>query len=117
MDQLRFTDTNSADDSQGGAFGLDGNQYLVIIISAIAGIGIVLLLFTGMHMGLGVSAVMGALPVVIATSYIIFFKRGKPAGYDMDLFETNIVGKDFAFNPRAKRSPLIQSSTSEIRKL
>ena len=109
MDQLRFTDTNSADDSQGGAFGLDGNQYLVIIIAAIAGIGIVLLLFNGLQMSLGVSAVAGAMPFVISMVYIFGFKRGKPAGYDIDLFDTHIVGKDFNFNPHAKRSPLLKS--------
>lgn len=108
MDQLRFTDTNSADDSQGGAFGLDGNQYLVIIIAAIAGIGIVLLLFNGMQMGLGVSAAVGALPFIVSMVYIFVFKRGKPAGYDIDLFDTHVIGKDFSFNPRAKRTPLLK---------
>ena len=36
MTALRHTETNSADDSAGRAFGLDGNLYLPVLLAVLA---------------------------------------------------------------------------------
>ena len=44
MNELRFTDTNAADDSAGRVFGLDGNLYLPVVSGLVAGV----VLFAGL---------------------------------------------------------------------
>ena len=44
MSDLRFTDTNAADDSAGRVFGLEGNLYLPVVGGFVAGV----LLFAGL---------------------------------------------------------------------
>jgi hypothetical protein len=38
MSDLRFTDTNAADDSAGRVFGLEGNLYLPVVGGFVAGV-------------------------------------------------------------------------------
>lgn len=87
MTDLRQTETNSADDSTGRAFGLDGNLYLPILLTglgALAG-------FAGLTLGGGLhpatAGSVAALPVITVVGWILGLRQGRPAGYDRDLIE------------------------------
>jgi hypothetical protein len=94
MHDLRFTETNSGDDSAGRAFGLDGNLYLPVVGALLLAMGV----FAGLHyagLRLPVAAAAGAMPVIGTVAWIVFLKHGKPAGYDRDLIDGLLGGNNF----------------------
>ena len=104
MNELRLTDTNAADDSAGSVWGLDGNLFMPVVASAALSIGLVLILFSVLHIAWWLSFPIGLLPFVGTLGYVLFFKQGKPPGYDRDLFELWIVGRGFSFNAQDQTS-------------
>ena len=53
--ELRFTDTNAADDSAGRAFGLEGDLYLPVVIAVVAAVGLFALSNLALHVSLGLA--------------------------------------------------------------
>lgn len=96
MQNLRLTDTNAADDSAGSVWGLDGNLFMPVIASAALSIGILLVLFSALHVHWLVSTLLGAIPFAVTLAYILLFKQGKPPGYDRDLLELWTSGRGFS---------------------
>ena len=96
MQNLRFTDTNAADDSGGSVWGLDGNLFMPVVASAALSIGVVLILFAMFHVYWLVSFAIGAVPFVGTLIYVLLFKQGKPPGYDRDLFDLWTTGRGFS---------------------
>ena len=99
--ELRFTETNSADDSAGKTWGLEGNLFWFIAGGAFASVILLLLLFSVSHGTLLSALVPSLVPTGIATLYVFAFRQGKPAGYDIDLFELWL--KDRGFGPETPR--------------
>ena len=80
MHELRITDTNSANDSKGRAFGLEGNDFLYVLIAFV---------FT--------------CPIVaVPLAWVVLLRHNKPAGYAEDWFDQCIGGDGFSFAPRAQ---------------
>jgi len=95
MEDLRYTDTNAADDSAGRAFGLDGNLYMpaaIAVVGALIGFTVLNFVF---HAGLLASGLLVALPLAAVLGWILFLKHNRPAGYDRDLIATWCGGGDF----------------------
>lgn len=110
MADLRFTDTNAADDSGGSVWGLEGNLFIPVLIALVLSIGLLLLLMGAYHWPWLISIVIGAVPFLGTLGYILLFKQGKPPGYDKDLFELYTNGNGFSFNPQIQdgyRSPAL----------
>ena len=86
MKHLRFTPTNSADDSKGHSLGLEGDQFLYIIGGLVAG---VFLLLACMKSGMspGLSMVIAGLPIPLCALFLFTFKIGKPPRYTKDLLQ------------------------------
>jgi hypothetical protein len=99
MTELRLTDTNAADDSAGSVWGLDGNLFMPVVASAALSIGVVLVLFSFLHLAWWLSYPLGAVPFGGTLAYVLLLKQGKPPGYDFDVFELWITGPGFSFNP------------------
>lgn len=93
--ELRFTETNSADDSTGKTWGLEGNLFWFIAGGAFASVMTLLLLFSVSHWTLLSALVPSLLPIGIALLYVFTFRQGKPSGYDIDLFELWLKGRGF----------------------
>ena len=94
MHELRFTDTNAADDSAGRAFGLDGNLYLPVVGGGVAGV----VLFAGLgFVGIGypVAGAVAVIPIIGSLVWVLGFRQGKPAGYDRDKLDDLLGGADF----------------------
>ncbi len=104
--ELRFTETNSADDSAGKTWGLEGNLFWFIAGGAFASVVTLLLLFSVSRWTLLSAFVPSLVPVGLALLYVFAFRQGKPPGYDIDLFELWLKGRGFGpETPRdAKRS-------------
>jgi hypothetical protein len=92
---LRFTETNSADDSAGKTWGLEGNLFWFVTGGAFAAVITMLLLFSVWRWNL-ISAIVPALiPLGLSLFYALTLRQGKPSGYDTDLFELRLQGSGF----------------------
>src|SRR5690606_30520818 len=61
--ELRYTDTNAADDSEGRVYGLDGNLYLPILFSSLGALVILTIFGLIFRLSWGVSAAIVAIPL------------------------------------------------------
>jgi len=96
MSELRFTETNSADDSAGKTWGLEGSLFWYLIGGVFTSVIILLVLFSMLRWTLTASAAAAAAPLATVLLYIFGFRQGKPSGYDRDLFELWLSGPGFA---------------------
>jgi hypothetical protein len=97
--ELRFTETNSADDSAGKTWGLEGNLFWFVAGGAFASVLTLLLLFSVWRWPLLSAAVPALIPLGLALLYALAFRQGKPPGYDTDLFELWLKGPGFGPQP------------------
>ena len=98
-DALRFTETNSADDSKGRTWGLEGNLFWFIAGGAFAFVALLLFLFSALKMSFAVSLVIAAMPLLLSLVYVFRFRQGKPAAYDIDCLDFWLRGSGFGPDP------------------
>ena len=81
MDQtaLRSIRTNNARDSQGWAFGLEGNQFLPVVIVCMCSLCIGTILMLLRILGMMQSFLFIFVPPALVYGYFVMFRRGKPA--------------------------------------
>lgn len=103
MNTLRFTETNSAEDSQGKTWGLDGNLFWYVAIGTFVSVVLLLFCFTGWRMSFTASLGLASLPLVLTFVYVFGFRQGKPPGYDVDCLDYWLHGAGFA--PQPDRQP------------
>jgi hypothetical protein len=99
---IRFTDTNSADDSKGKTWGLDGNLFWYLIGGAFASVVIMLLLFSAYRMSFMQAGAVAVIPLTLTLIYVFVFRQGKPPRYDVDCLENWLFGKGFSPQPQPK---------------
>ena len=97
--ELRFTETNSADDSAGKTWGLEGNLFWYLIGGAFASVLTLLLLFSVWRWSLAGALLPAATPITLTLVYTLAFRQGRPPGYDTDLFELWL--RETGFGPAA----------------
>ena len=93
--ELRFTETNSADDSAGKTWGLEGNLFWYLVGGAFASVLTLLLLFSVWRWNLLSALVPAAVPISLTLLYILTFRQGRAPGYDTDLLELWLKGPGF----------------------
>jgi hypothetical protein len=93
--ELRFTETNSADDSTGKTWGLEGNLFWFVTGGAFVSVITLLLLFSVWRWSLLSALVPALIPIGLASLYALALRQGKPSGYDTDLFELWLKGAGF----------------------
>ena len=102
--ELRFTETNSADDSQGRTWGLDGDLFWFMAGGAFAFVMVLLVCFSALKMSFTASVLLAAVPLTLCVIYIFLFRQGKPAGYDVDCLDYWLNGS--GFSPDLQRQPI-----------
>ncbi|MCX8511263.1 MAG: hypothetical protein ORN83_05845 [Chthoniobacteraceae bacterium] len=105
--ELRLSDTNSANDSSGKTWGLDGGLFWVMVAGGSFSVAVLLVLFSALHSGLTISIVVSLAPITVSLTYVFGFRQGKPAGYDIDLLDTCLNGSGLTpKTPPTLRHPL-----------
>ena len=93
---LRFTDTNAADDATGRAFGLEGNLYLPVVAAALAWVGLFAALAFLIGFSLVAAGLFSAAPFLLTLAWALCLKKGRPSGYDRDFLDYLTGGGGFA---------------------
>ena len=102
MDGLRITDTNSSNDSKGRAFGLEGNDFIYVIVGFVVALAVYLLLSVLFGCGKTVSLLL-ALPFAAAPlAWILFLKNNRPEGYAEDWMDQTFSGGGWSFATHAQ---------------
>ncbi len=102
MSDLRITDTNSANDSKGRAFGLEGNDFIYVLVAFVAALGTYIVFSFVLRLGIA-AALLFSLPVLIATAaWVLFLRHNKPDGYAEDLFDDLINGEGWSLVSRSQ---------------
>lgn len=99
MNNLRFTETNSADDSKGRTWGLEGNLFWFIAGGAFSFVVILLFLFSALKFNFMVSLVIAAIPLLLSLVYVFVLRHGKPPAYDIDCLDLWLNGAGFSLDP------------------
>jgi fatty acid desaturase len=108
---LRFTETNSGDDSQGRTWGLEGNLFWFMAGGAFAFVMVLLVCFSALKMSFFVSLIIALVPLILCVVYVFMFRQGKPAGYDVDCLDHWMNGSGFSPEWRAQpKHPLYEIS-------
>jgi hypothetical protein len=108
--EMRFTETNSSDDSAGKTWGLEGNLFWFVIGGGFVAVLTLLLLFSVWRWSLLSAAFPAAIPLGLALLYALALRQGKPSGYDTDLFELWLKGP--GFGPNLRTASLTQTNNS-----
>lgn len=91
--ELRITDTNSANDSKGRAFGLEGNDFLIVLVAFVAAMAFYLIATVVFRIS-ALGALVLALPLFVApAAWVLLLRHNKPAGYAADWFD-HIVNRE-----------------------
>ncbi len=104
MNTLRFTETNSADDSKGRTWGLEGNLFWFIAGGAFSFVVILLFLFSALKLSLALAVLTASIPLLLSLVYVFAFRQGKPPAYDIDSLDLWLNGA--GFGPDPLRQPL-----------
>lgn len=106
---MRFTDTNSADDSKGKTWGLDGNLFWYLIGGSFGSVVLMLLLFSAYRLSFFGSMAVAIIPLTLTLIYVFGFRQGKPPRYDIDCLEYGLFGKGFSPQENSKiKHPLVR---------
>lgn len=97
--ELRLTETNSADDSAGRTWGLEGNLFWHVVSGVFIAVLTLLLCFSVLRWTFRASAVLAAVPLTLSLLYVFGFRQGKPPGYDRDLLDGWLHGAGFSPDP------------------
>jgi len=101
---LRLTETNSADDSKGRTWGLEGNLFWYMTGGSFISVLTLLLLFSVARVSFLASLLFAAIPLLLTLVYVYAFRQGKPSGYDIDCLDCWLNGSAFGSNPRRRSS-------------
>lgn len=96
MAELRYIDTNSANDSDGRAFGLDGNLYLPVVCAVIGALGAFAALVLGLGLHVLPAGLVVGVPVSAVIAWAVVLRNGRPAGFDVDWCEQLLWGADMS---------------------
>jgi len=81
---LRSVRTNNARDSKGWAFGLEGDQFLPVVIVCMVSLGLGTILMLLRMLGVMQSFLFIILPPALVYLYFMLFRKNKPAHTDID---------------------------------
>jgi hypothetical protein len=103
MNELRITDTNSANDSKGRVFGLEGNDFIPVLVGFVSALGFFLLLYFLLRLYLGLALAVSLPILLLPLGWVVFLRHNRPEGYAEDWIDQKIGGSGWSL------SPLLQS--------
>lgn len=102
MNELRITSTNSANDSKGRAFGLEGNDFIYVLVAFVIALGLYIVFAFVFRLGM-LAALLFSLPVLLgAAAWVLLLRHNKPEGYAEDFFDDLVNGEGWSLPAHAR---------------
>lgn len=99
MAELRITDTNSANDSRGRAFGLEGNDFIYVLVAFVAALGLYVVCTAVLRVH-ALGALVLAVPVFVGpAAWVLLLRHNKPAGYAEDWLDHLVNREGWSLAP------------------
>lgn len=106
MAELRITDTNSANDSRGRAFGLEGNDFIYVLVALVGALAFYVVCTTVFRMAV-LPAVLLAVPILaVPAAWVLLLRHNKPAGYAEDWFDHVVNREGWSLAPGIQLKPI-----------
>lgn len=105
MNELRITDTNSANDSKGRAFGLEGNDFIYVLVALIGALGLYLVFAYVLRTGLAVALVFSVPLPASVVAWVLLLRHNKPEGYAEDVFDDLANGEGWTLIAQTQSRP------------
>jgi hypothetical protein len=102
LNQLISIDTNSADDSTGVAFKLEGNLYIPVVISAMVSVGLLTLLIWGKAVPIPTAFAVGIAPFGATLFVVLAFFNGKRPHFASDLLAKYTTDESCMRHPKSQ---------------
>lgn len=110
MAELRITDTNSANDSRGRAFGLEGNDFIYVLVALVGALAFYVVCTTVFRMAV-LAAVFFALPILaVPAAWVLLLRHNKPAGHAEDWFDYLVNREGWSLAPGLQPKPVRDQS-------
>jgi hypothetical protein len=115
MDQtpLKQVKTNNARDSKGWAFGLEGDQFLPVVIVGMASLGLGTILMLTRVLGVLQSFVFIIVPPALVYLYFALFRKNKPAHTDIDFLIGLLMSEEWGRGDKQPIHPYLQDIQGE----
>jgi hypothetical protein len=99
MAELRVTDTNSANDSKGRAFGLEGNDFMIVLVATVTAMALYLICTVVLRIH-ALGALVLSLPLLLVSiTWVLLLRHNKPAGYAEDWFDHQVNREGWSYAP------------------
>ena len=106
MAELRITDTNSANDSRGRAFGLEGNDFIYVLVALVGAMGLYVVCTAILRFHVAPALLLAA-PVFLApAAWVVFLRHNKPSGYAADWFEHLVNREGWSLSGSSQPEPI-----------
>lgn len=109
-DPLLRVSSNSATDSRGIAFGLQGNLYFPVVIAGLVSIGIFTALLLNTPYPIPKALVVAAIPFAATLLFVLLLINGKKPHYASDLFVSLTTDGSFGRPFGQPKHPVIRFS-------
>ena len=106
MSALRITDTNSSNDSRGRAFGLEGNDFVYVLLAFVGSLAFYLALTLVLGIRAAVALAMSLPLLLIPLAWVLLLRRNRPEGFAEDWFEQRTNGEGWSFAARTQPRPI-----------
>ena len=105
-EELRISTSSAMKLSQGVAFGLEGNLFIVLLAGVLGTMFLLILLIGFIKLPLINAVLISIMPLFFVMTYLKIFRIGKPPAYQKDLIDL-MLGGDIALpHPKQqKKSP------------
>lgn len=103
MSELRITDTNSVNDSRGRAFGLEGNDFIYVLVAFVVALGLYIVFAFLLRVGMAVALIFSVPILLVTLAWVVFLRHNKPEGYAEDLFDDLVNGEGWSLTVPQKQ--------------
>ena len=114
-EELKVSTSNAMKVSEGVAFGLEGNLFIILLVGLLGSMFLLILLIGFIKLPLINAGIISIMPLILVVVYLKIFKIGKPPAYQKDLIDLLLGGDTAIPHPKQQRTSAFISIQKNIR--
>ncbi|HBM17286.1 MAG TPA: hypothetical protein DD381_13240 [Lentisphaeria bacterium] len=112
-EELKISTSSAMKVSQGVAFGLEGNLFIILLAGVLGTMFLLILLIGFIKLPLINAITVSIMPLLLVMVYLKIFRIGKPPAYQKDLIDLLMRGDTINPHPKQqKRNPYISTRSN-----